>query len=70
MQDPNFRKTPEAMRQGATRLDRGKYYFEAAKREAEKLSAPFNWRLVLVPGVGHDNAKMAGTAAEIVVGGR
>ena len=70
VQDPNFRKTPEAMRQGATRLDRGKYYFEAAKREAEKLSASFNWRLVLVPGVGHDNAKMAGTAAEIVVGGR
>lgn len=70
VQDPNFRKTPEAMRQGATRLDRGKYYFEAAKRTSEKLGVPFNWRLVLVPGVGHDNAMMAGTAAEIVAGRR
>lgn len=70
VQDPNFRKTPEAMRQGATRLDRGKYYFEAAKRTSETLKTPFNWRLVLVPGVGHDNARMAGTAAEIVVGAR
>lgn len=69
-QDPNFRKTPEAMRQGATRLDRGKFYFAAAKRMSETLHAPFDWRLVLVPGVGHDNAKMAGTAAEIVVGKR
>ena len=70
VQDKNFRKTPEAMRQGATRLDRGKYYFAAAKRMSETLHAPFNWRLVLVPRVGHDNAKMAGTAAQIVVGGR
>jgi poly(3-hydroxybutyrate) depolymerase len=69
-QDRNFRTAPEAMRQGATRLDRGKYYFATAKRMSETLHAPFNWRLVFVPGVGHDNAKMAGTAAEIVVGGR
>jgi hypothetical protein len=69
-QDRNFRTASEAMRQGATRLDRGKYYFAAAKRMSETLRAPFNWRLVLVPGVGHDNAKMAGTAAEIVMGRR
>jgi hypothetical protein len=68
VQDHHFRKTPGAMRQGATRLDRGKFYFAAAKRMSETLRAPFNWRLVFVPGIGHDNAKMAGTAAEIVVG--
>jgi hypothetical protein len=66
VQDKYFRMAPEAMRQGATRLDRGKSYFAAARREAEKLDTPFNWRLVLVPGVGHDNAKMAGTAAALV----
>jgi hypothetical protein len=66
VQDPNFRMTPEAMRQGSTRLDRGKNNFAVARREAETLGTPFNWRLVLVPDVGHDNARMAGTAAKLV----
>jgi len=66
VQDANFRMTPEAMRQGPTRLDRGRFYFAAAKRAAEKLGAPLDWRIVIVPDIGHDNAKMAGTAAQII----
>lgn len=66
VQDDNFRTAPEAMRQGATRLDRGKFYFAAAKAEAERLGTPFHWRLAFVPGVGHDNAKMAETAARLI----
>lgn len=66
VQDHNFRMTPEAMRQGPTRFDRGKFYFAAAKRAAEKLNAPFNWRVETVPGVGHDNANMAVAAAKLV----
>ncbi len=70
VQDRNFRMTAEAMRQGGTRLDRGKFYFAAAKEASEKLRVPFAWRVVLVPGVGHDNAGMAGAAAELVADGR
>ncbi len=66
VQDRNFRMTPEAMRQGPTRFDRGKFYFAAAKREAETLGVPFNWRVETVPGVGHDNAGMAVAAAKLV----
>lgn len=55
------------------RLDRGKNYFETA-RQAAKMGVPFNWRVVLDPGVGHSNAAMAGPAATLVrqsvVGGR
>ena len=72
VQDQHFRMTPEAMHQGSTRFDRGKNYFAAGRRKAATLDTPFNWRLVLVPGVGHDNAKMAEAAAvilkEVIVG--
>jgi dienelactone hydrolase len=66
VQDDNFRTAPEAMRQGATRLDRGKLYFAAAKAEAARLGTPFDWRLAFGPGVGHDNAGMAETAARLI----
>jgi len=65
-QDANLRTTREAMRQGPTRLDRGKNYFETARQAAAKMGVPFNWRMVLVPGVGHSNAAMAGPAAMLV----
>jgi poly(3-hydroxybutyrate) depolymerase len=68
-QDRNLRQTAEAMRQGPTRLDRGKNYFETARKAAEKMGVPFNWRMVFVPGVGHSNAGMAGPAAALVMKG-
>ena len=61
--DPNLRKTPQADAQGLTRLERGKNYFRAATDLAEKAGAPFNWRLVTVPGVGHSDSKMSPPAA-------
>jgi len=66
-QDKNLRTTAEAMRQGPTRLARGRNYFETARKAAEKMGVPFNWRMVFVPGVGHSNADMAGPAAALVV---
>lgn len=61
-----LRTTPEADRQGANRLERGKTYFADAKRNAETLGMPFNWMLRTVPGVGHKNAGMAGPAAALI----
>lgn len=66
-EDPGLRRAPEAMVQGRHRLERG-YRFHAAGRQlAEDLEVPFNWRIVEVPGVGHDNAGMAPAAARIMV---
>jgi poly(3-hydroxybutyrate) depolymerase len=48
--------SPGAAAQGTTRYDRSINFFNAGKRLAEKNGWPFSWRLVEVPGVGH-NAK-------------
>ena len=62
----NVRQTPEANRQGRDRLARGKVYFETGKRVAASLNGVFNWRLEIVPGVGHDNRGMAIAAAAAI----
>ena len=49
---------PEALAQGATRFQRGVNVFNAAKTLAQTRGWPFNWRLVELPGVGHDARKM------------
>ena len=70
--DPNhyqLRRTPQAMRQGANRLDRGHAFYERARRAAAEWQTPFNWRLEVAPGVPHSNASMAPFAAKFV-GGR
>jgi hypothetical protein len=53
-----FNVTDEAEAQGKTRFERGKYYFENCKTTAANLQSAFNWELVLVPNVGHNNGKM------------
>jgi poly(3-hydroxybutyrate) depolymerase len=53
--------------QGPNRLVRGHTYFRAALRHAERLGAPFAWRLETVPGVGHDQEKMAPAAADLIL---
>jgi poly(3-hydroxybutyrate) depolymerase len=49
---------PEALAQGASRFQRGVNVFNAAKTLAQMRGWPFNWRLVELPGVGHDARKM------------
>jgi pimeloyl-ACP methyl ester carboxylesterase len=65
-EDPNLRKTAAAEEQGATRLERGKNFFQAAQSEARRLGARFNWRLRTVPGAQHSDAQMAQVAAEVL----
>jgi poly(3-hydroxybutyrate) depolymerase len=65
-QGRHLRRTPEAMQQGPNRFERGQYYLEAARNEAAALNAPFQWRIEIVPGVGHSNAGMAPTAARLI----
>ena len=46
------------MKQGSTRLERGQNVFAAAERVAREHGWPFNWRLIVVPGVGHSDSRI------------
>lgn len=68
--DPNaeyLRQTPEAKAQGAHRFARGKHFFKQAWSISQQQQWPFNWQLVTVPNVGHNNRGMAQTAAKLVI---
>jgi hypothetical protein len=56
--DKNLSEAPEAKAQGDTRYARGLNAFHVAKTQANKSGLIFNWRLVELPGVGHNAAKM------------
>jgi hypothetical protein len=48
----------EADAQGGTRLERGQNVFREAAFTARQHGWPCNWRLVVVPGVGHNARRM------------
>jgi pimeloyl-ACP methyl ester carboxylesterase len=54
----NLSRTPQAMAQGKSRYERGLNAFEAGRQAAAKAGVPFRWRLVEVPGIGHNAGKM------------
>jgi poly(3-hydroxybutyrate) depolymerase len=64
----NLRNTAAADRQGATRLERGQHFFDAGRRLAKDLDAPFGWGLAIVPNASHSNAEMAPAAATALFG--
>ncbi|HOY77040.1 MAG TPA: hypothetical protein PLN33_04495 [Hyphomonadaceae bacterium] len=55
-----------AMQQGPHRLARGQAFFAAAHAAAAAQGLPFEWRIEIVPGVGHENRKMAAAAADLL----
>ena len=61
-EDEYLRRTSEAMAQGKNALERGSAFYEQARKAAEQLNVPFNWRLATVQNVGHDNRLMAPAA--------
>jgi pimeloyl-ACP methyl ester carboxylesterase len=70
--DPNaggLANFPEAEAQGSTRFERAKFYFATAQSEAQRRGVPLNWEYHVVPGVGHDEAGMAGPSAELLFSG-
>jgi hypothetical protein len=56
--DDEENNTAQARAQGASRHERGLNAFKAGQVAAQARGAAFNWRLVELPGVGHDAAKM------------
>ncbi|MGI9384843.1 MAG: hypothetical protein ACR2PO_16955 [Methyloligellaceae bacterium] len=58
---------PEAVAQGANRLARGQFYFRLCKQEAARIGAEFGWRMIIAPGVGHEDDQVSGPAAQLIV---
>jgi len=52
--------------QGVHRLERAIYFYEFSKNKAKKLHAGFNWKIEIVPNVGHDHKLMGNAAAKIL----
>ena len=63
-------RTREVDVQGIHRLARGKYFYEKARQYARELNAAFNWKIVIVPGVGHDYKAMGNAAAKYLYEGK
>ena len=57
-----FLRSKSADTQGLHRLARGNYFFERAKEKATELDADFNWQLIVVPNIGHDQKNMGNAA--------
>lgn len=64
--DSNVRDTPAAMAQGPNRLTRGRHYFETGQALARSIGAPFEWRLALAPGAGHDVRQVIASAGNLL----
>jgi hypothetical protein len=56
--DEERNDSPEAVAQGETRYDRGRNAYRAGRDLARSRGWTFNWRLVELPGVGHNARKM------------
>ena len=67
-EDPNLRRTPEALAQGPHRFARGQNFFATAQREAAALKVPIGWQLATAPGVAHSNKGMAAFAVTHLFG--
>lgn len=62
----HLRTGKEVNLQGAHRLSRGQHFFKTEKQKAESLSITFNWRLKVIPGVGHSYHEMSNAAADFL----
>jgi len=59
----DLRRSPEVDSQGLHRLSRGKYFYQTSKGKAKDLDVPFNWKIEIVPNIGHDHSEMSKAAA-------
>jgi hypothetical protein len=67
---PSLPATPAALAQGPHRFARAHNYLAAGQAEAARRGVACNWRLVPVPGIGHDGAAMSRVAAALWFEGR
>ena len=63
--DEQLSNSPAALAQGEKRYDRGLNAYRTAQKLAQSRGWTFNWRLVELPGVGHDTRKMFNSAKAV-----
>ncbi len=66
----DLRRSPEVDMQGIHRLERGTYFYNESKRIASELDYIFNWKLEIIPNVGHDYKGMSKAAADYLYGSK
>lgn len=57
-------RSKTADKQGTHRLARGNYFYNHSAETAKNLNMKFNWKLVVIPDVGHNQKEMAKAAAK------
>jgi poly(3-hydroxybutyrate) depolymerase len=67
--DPDLRRTAEAMAQGPHRLARGRTFHETCRTDAAARQLPFTWSLHEVPGLGHNDRDTAEIAFDLLLPG-
>ena len=65
----DFRQTPEAMAQGASRFARGRAFFEAGQAAAARLGLALGWQTDTVSGSGLDDEKLLEVAIPYLLEG-
>jgi hypothetical protein len=69
IQDSYFPMNEAAMQQGSNRLERGKEFYSIAEREAQRLNVDLNWKLITIPGCGHNpNGDMSLEVVNLIFG--
>lgn len=61
-----LRRSQEVDKQGIHRLERGQYFYEKSEEIATKLNADFNWKIKVIPNIGHDYIEMSKAAADFL----
>ncbi len=56
--------------QGLDRFERGENFYNMAKNKAAELGVPFNWKIVTVPGAGHEDPRIVAAAAKLIAEGQ
>jgi hypothetical protein len=62
----HFPGGPRSLRQGPTRHARAHSYLRAGGQAAASLGVELGWRVIDVPGVGHDGRRMSDAAAPLI----
>lgn len=63
-------RSPTVDKQGTHRLARGEYFYDYAQAQAATLGYEFNWKLEIVPNVGHNHEQMGTAAARLLYEGK
>jgi hypothetical protein len=66
---PGLARFPAADTEGSSRFERARFYYATAVAEAARLNTTLNWEYHVVPGIGHDEAGMAGPSAALLFTG-